>query len=143
MTWAHWGLKKNNRRQLNIGMFLTIALGCLFLFLQAYEYHHAYTEMGLTLGMGAYGATFFMLTGFHGFHVTLGTIMLIVILSDACAVTSSPITTSPSRGVVVLALRGRGVAAAVRPGLLAVAAVSLAGARVPASQCGLKGPLSE
>ena len=79
VTWAHWGLKKNNRRQLNIGMFLTIALGCLFLFLQAYEYHHAYTEMGLTLGAGAYGATFFMLTGFHGFHVTLGTIMLIVI----------------------------------------------------------------
>jgi len=79
VTWAHWGLKKNNRTQLNIGMFLTIALGCLFLFLQAYEYHHAYTEMGLTLGAGAYGATFFMLTGFHGFHVTLGTIMLIVI----------------------------------------------------------------
>ena len=81
VTWAHWGLKKNNRTQLNIGMFLTIALGCLFLFLQAYEYHHAYTEMGLTLGAGAYGATFFMLTGFHGFHVTLGAVMLTVILA--------------------------------------------------------------
>ena len=80
VTWAHWGLKKGNRAQLNIGLFLTIALGVTFLSLQAYEYHHAYTEMNLNLTTGAYGASFFMLTGFHGFHVTLGTIMLIVIL---------------------------------------------------------------
>lgn len=80
ITWAHWGLIKNNRKQLIIGMALTVALGVAFLICQAMEYHHAYTEMGLTLGTGAYGATFFMLTGFHGFHVTLGTIMLIVIL---------------------------------------------------------------
>ncbi len=80
ITWAHWALIKNNRKQLIIGMFATVALGIAFLALQAVEYHHAYTEMGLTLGSGAYGATFFMLTGFHGFHVTLGTIMLIVIL---------------------------------------------------------------
>jgi len=80
VTWAHWGLKKNNRTQLSFGLFLTVALGVLFLCLQAYEYHHAYTEMNLNLTTGAYGATFFMLTGFHGFHVTLGTIMLIVIL---------------------------------------------------------------
>ena len=79
VTWAHWGLKKNNRGQLILGLFLTIALGVLFLSLQAYEYHHAYTELNLKLTTGAYGATFFMLTGFHGFHVTLGTIMLIVI----------------------------------------------------------------
>ncbi len=79
ITWAHWGLIKNNRKQLNIGLFLTIALGIAFLICQAMEYHHAYTELGLTLGTGAYGATFFMLTGFHGFHVTLGAIMLIVI----------------------------------------------------------------
>jgi cytochrome c oxidase subunit 3 len=79
VTIAHWGLKKNNRGQLNLFLFLTIALGVLFLSLQAYEYHHAYETMNLTLTMGAYGATFFMLTGFHGFHVTLGTIMLIVI----------------------------------------------------------------
>jgi cytochrome c oxidase subunit 3 len=45
---------------------------------QAYEYAHAYSELGLTLGAGVYGATFFILTGFHGMHVTLGTIMLIV-----------------------------------------------------------------
>jgi cytochrome c oxidase subunit III len=80
VTWAHWGLKKNNRRQLVLGLFLTVALGVLFLSLQAYEYHHAYTEMNLTLTTGAYGASFFMLTGFHGFHVTLGAIMLTVIL---------------------------------------------------------------
>lgn len=80
VTWAHWGLIKNNRSQLILGLFLTVALGISFLGLQAYEYHHAYTEMGLTLGTGAYGATFFMLTGFHGFHVLLGTIMLVVIL---------------------------------------------------------------
>jgi cytochrome c oxidase subunit 3 len=80
ITWAHWGLIKNNRKQLVIGMALTVALGIAFLICQGLEYHHAYTEMGLTLGSGAYGASFFMLTGFHGFHVLLGTLMLIVIL---------------------------------------------------------------
>ncbi|HEY9099944.1 MAG TPA: cytochrome c oxidase subunit 3 [Thiobacillus sp.] len=78
VTWAHWGLKKNNRGQLIMGLVMTVALGVVFLGLQAYEYKHAYTEMGLTLGAGVYGATFFMLTGFHGFHVLIGTIMLIV-----------------------------------------------------------------
>ena len=80
VTWAHWGLLKNNRTQLIAGLFMTVVLGISFIALQAYEYHHAYTELGLTMGAGVYGATFFMLTGFHGFHVTLGTIMLIVIL---------------------------------------------------------------
>ena len=80
LTWAHWGLLKNNRSQLIIGLVLTIALAIAFISLQAYEYHHAYTELGLTLGAGIYGATFFMLTGFHGFHVMLGTTMLSVIL---------------------------------------------------------------
>jgi len=85
VTWAHWGLKKDSRSQLIIGLIATVALGILFLSLQAYEYVHAYHEYNLTLGMGAYGATFFMLTGFHGFHVTVGTIMLIVILGRAMA----------------------------------------------------------
>lgn len=80
ITIAHWGLLKNNRPQLNLGLAATVLLGVIFLALQAYEYHHAYTELGLTLAAGAYGATFFMLTGFHGFHVTLGAIMLTVIL---------------------------------------------------------------
>ena len=81
ITWAHWALKLNKRHQLKIGLLLTIILGVLFLCLQAYEYHEAYTEMNLTLNAGIYGTTFFMLTGFHGLHVTIGTIMLIVILA--------------------------------------------------------------
>lgn len=85
VTWAHWGLKKNKRGQLILGLALTVALGVLFLGLQAYEYNHAYHEMGLTLGAGVYGATFFMLTGFHGFHVMVGTIMLIVMLLRSIA----------------------------------------------------------
>jgi len=80
VTWAHWGMKKDSRLQLKLGLLLTIVLGIAFLSLQAYEYHHAYTELGLTLGAGVYGATFFMLTGFHGLHVTLGALMLTVIL---------------------------------------------------------------
>ena len=80
LTWAHWGLLKNNRSQLIWGLVMTIALALLFIALQAQEYHHAYTELGLTMGAGIYGATFFMLTGFHGFHVMLGTTMLAVIL---------------------------------------------------------------
>ena len=80
LTWAHWGLKKDNRAQLILGLAATIALGVLFFALQAYEYFHAYAELGLTLNSGIYGSTFYMLTGFHGFHVTVGTIMLISIL---------------------------------------------------------------
>lgn len=80
ITWAHHALKHNQRGQLVAGMSLTVLLGVIFLCCQAYEYHEAYTEMGLTLNAGIYGTTFFMLTGFHGAHVTLGTIMLFVIL---------------------------------------------------------------
>jgi cytochrome c oxidase subunit III len=85
VTWAHWGLLKNNRSQLIWGLVLTVALGLLFLGFQIYEYAHAYSELNLKLTMGAYGSTFFMLTGFHGFHVTVGTIMLIVILFRSVA----------------------------------------------------------
>ena len=80
VTWAHWGLKKNNRAQLIIGLILTIALGVTFLTLQAHEYIHAYETLNLKLGTGIYGTTFFMLTGFHGLHVTIGVIMLTVML---------------------------------------------------------------
>jgi len=85
VTWAHWGLLKNSRSQLVVGLALTVALGIAFITLQAYEYVHAYKELGLTLNAGVYGATFFMLTGFHGFHVTMGTIMLFVILMRSMA----------------------------------------------------------
>jgi cytochrome c oxidase subunit 3 len=80
LTIAHHALKDNKRGVLNLFLFLTVALGALFLCLQVYEYHHAYTELGLKLTSGIYGSTFFMLTGFHGFHVTVGAIMLTVIL---------------------------------------------------------------
>jgi len=80
VTWAHWALKKGDRAQLILGLLATVALGFLFLSLQAYEYIHAYSELNLTLNSGMYGTTFFMLTGFHGLHVTLGATMLVVIL---------------------------------------------------------------
>jgi cytochrome c oxidase subunit 3 len=85
LTIAHWALKAGNRGKLIFWLFATIALGLTFLALQAIEYHHAYTELGLTLGSGVYGATFFMLTGFHGFHVTIGAIMLMVMLGRSVA----------------------------------------------------------
>jgi len=75
VTWAHWGLKQDRRWQLKAGLILTIALGLLFLSLQIHEYG----EAAFTIKTGIYGATFFMLTGFHGLHVTLGAIMLTVI----------------------------------------------------------------
>ena len=80
VTWAHWGLIANKRQQLIIGLALTVALGLLFISLQAYEYAEAYSHMNLKMTTGVYGSTFYMLTGFHGFHVTLGATMLIVIL---------------------------------------------------------------
>ena len=76
LTIAHWGLMKNKRNQLIFGLILTIALGAIFLFLQAHEYG----EAEFTIKSGIYGATFYMLTGFHGLHVTMGTIMLAIIL---------------------------------------------------------------
>jgi cytochrome c oxidase subunit 3 len=79
-TWAHHGLLAKNRDQLIKGLIATVVLGFLFVSFQAYEYHEAYTEMGLTLGSGIYGSTFFMLTGFHGFHVIVGAIILSVVL---------------------------------------------------------------
>ena len=79
-TWAHHGLLAKKRDQLIKGLIATVALGFLFVAFQAFEYHEAYTEMGLTLGSGVYGSTFFMLTGFHGFHVCVGAIILSVVL---------------------------------------------------------------
>jgi cytochrome c oxidase subunit 3 len=79
ITIAHHALRAGQRGKVLFWLAATVALGVVFLFVQALEYHHAYTEMGLTLGSGIYGSTFFMLTGFHGMHVTLGAIMLMVI----------------------------------------------------------------
>lgn len=79
ITLSHWALKANDRTKTVLWLAATVLLGITFLGFQAYEYIHAYHELNLTLESGIYGSTFFMLTGFHGFHVTLGTIMLIVI----------------------------------------------------------------
>ncbi|MCC7328093.1 MAG: cytochrome c oxidase subunit 3 [Burkholderiales bacterium] len=80
LTIAHHALKANRRSSLTLWLFITIVLGFLFVGFQAYEYHHAYTEMNLKLSTGVYGSTFFMLTGFHGLHVTIGATMLLVML---------------------------------------------------------------
>ena len=79
LTLAHHALKAAQRRPLVLWLSLTVALGALFMFFQVEEYMEAYQHLGLTLGSGIYGSTFFMLTGFHGMHVTLGAIMLLVI----------------------------------------------------------------
>ncbi len=80
VTIAHWALKKNQRAKLSFWLFVSVVLGFAFLYFQAGEYMEAYNHLGLTLGSGVYGATFFMLTGFHGLHVTIGAITLTVIL---------------------------------------------------------------
>ncbi|GMQ96878.1 MAG: cytochrome c oxidase subunit 3 [Gammaproteobacteria bacterium] len=80
VTLAHWALKEQKRSALQLWLLATVILGFLFVYLQAIEYIHAYKELNLTLGSGIYGSTFFMLTGFHGLHVTLGATMLVVIL---------------------------------------------------------------
>jgi cytochrome c oxidase subunit 3 len=79
ITIAHHALQAGNRAVLKIFLALTFLLGFVFVFMQAKEYIHAYHELNLTLGSGVYGSTFFMLTGFHGLHVTIGAIMLTVI----------------------------------------------------------------
>ena len=79
ITFAHHAIKEGHRRACILWMLATIALGSIFLYCQATEYMEAYKELNLTLGSGVYGSTFFMLTGFHGMHVTLGTIMMISI----------------------------------------------------------------
>jgi len=80
LTISHHAIRANNRTQAIIWLALTVALGAIFLFYQAEEYIEAYQHLGLTMGTGVYGSTFFLLTGFHGFHVTLGAFILLVVL---------------------------------------------------------------
>ncbi len=80
LTIAHHALVAGQRAKTSLFLFLTIALGAIFMGLQAFEYMHAYSELNLKLTSGIYGSTFFLLTGFHGFHVTMGAIMLSVVL---------------------------------------------------------------
>ncbi len=79
LTIAHHALRASHRGALIFWLAATFILGFVFLGLQAEEYIHAYTELGLRLDTGIYGGTFFMLTGFHGLHVTLGALMLVII----------------------------------------------------------------
>lgn len=75
---AHVGLLNDNKKKFNLWLGITVFLGISFLLMQAYEYYEAVHHYGITLGAGDYGTTFFMLTGFHGFHVFMGTFMLLV-----------------------------------------------------------------
>ncbi len=79
VTIAHHALRAGQRSTLAVFLALTFLLGFCFVGLQAHEYGEAYRELGLRLSTGIYGSTFFMLTGFHGLHVTIGAIMLLVI----------------------------------------------------------------
>jgi cytochrome c oxidase subunit 3 len=85
VTFAHWALKVNQRRALVAWLIATVALGVTFLGVQIFEYGHAYHGLNLKLTTGVFGSTFYMLTGFHGFHVTVGCIMLAAILGRSIA----------------------------------------------------------
>ena len=77
---AHVAIEQGKRLQLKLFLALTVLLGVTFLFLQGYEYMHAYDDLGLRLDSGVYGNTFYLLTGFHGLHVTIGALILLVML---------------------------------------------------------------
>lgn len=79
LTIAHHALIAGNRSKTILWMWITVLLGVTFLGFQAYEYMHAYRDLNLKLSSGVYGSTFYMLTGFHGFHVCVGALMLLFI----------------------------------------------------------------
>jgi cytochrome c oxidase subunit III len=79
LTIAHHALIAGQRAKTILWMWITVVLGATFMAVQAYEYFHAYSDLNLKLTSGAYGSTFFMLTGFHGFHVMVGMLMLLFI----------------------------------------------------------------
>ena len=79
VTIAHHALIAGKRTQLTVFLAATFLLGFVFVYLQGVEYIEAYEHMNLKLSTGIYGSTFFMLTGFHGMHVTIGAIMLTII----------------------------------------------------------------
>ena len=121
LTIAHHALKAGHRAQLKFWLARDVALGFTFLGFQAYEYIHAYSELNLKLDSGVYGSTFFMLTGFHGAHVTLGAIMLRDRLAARPEGHFTPDASLRVRGRgVVLALRRRRLARPVLLRLLAL-----------------------
>ena len=80
LTIAHHALIAGKRGKTVGWLAATVALGAVFMCFQVYEYMHAYSELNLKLTSGIYGSTFYLLTGFHGFHVTMGAIMLAVVM---------------------------------------------------------------
>jgi heme/copper-type cytochrome/quinol oxidase subunit 3 len=111
---AHTAIKNHDRTKLLTWLGLTVLLGIIFLVLQVEEYLHAYNDLGLTLDSGIYGSTFFLLTGFHGFHVTLGTFILLIQLAAGHQGALPPRRLLRLRGgLVVLALRRRRLGDAV------------------------------
>lgn len=80
LTISHHALRLNHRGKTMFWLGVTLLLGFTFVGVQVYEYIHAYTELNLRLNSGAFGSLFYMLTGFHGFHVLMGALMLTVIL---------------------------------------------------------------
>ncbi|MCX2861214.1 cytochrome c oxidase subunit 3 [Paucibacter sp. PLA-PC-4] len=79
LTIAHHAMLDGKRGKTIGFMWATVLLGIVFLFVQGYEYMHAYRDLNLKLSSGVFGSTFFMLTGFHGFHVFVGMLMLLFI----------------------------------------------------------------
>ena len=79
LTIAHHAMQAGERSKLTLFLAMTFLLGFIFMGFQAYEYMHAWGDLNLTMNSGIYGTTFYMLTGFHGLHVTLGAIMLLVV----------------------------------------------------------------
>ena len=83
LTFAHRAMEQGNSAILKVGLLITILLGATFLGLQAHEYIDDYERNNLTLDAGIYGSVFYMLTGFHGFHVLVGVIMISTMLGRA------------------------------------------------------------
>ena len=80
VTIAHHAIKDNDHSKMVKWLLATVALGFLFVILQVVEYGEAYSHLNLKMSTGIYGSTFFMLTGFHGFHVTMGAIILLIVM---------------------------------------------------------------
>jgi len=105
LTIAHHALIDGNRSKTIGFMWATVLLGALFLCLQGFEYYEAYHELNLTLASGVFGSTFFMLTGFHGFHVFVGMLMLLFItlrLQKATSLRSATLALKALRGTGTL-----------------------------------------
>ena len=90
LTISHHAIRAGHRKPFILWLLVTVILGFLFVGLQAYEYVHAYQDLNLKMTSGIYGSTFFMLTGFHGFHVTMGAIILLVVMLRGTARHFSP-----------------------------------------------------